>query len=259
MVYEYGNAHGRLVIMVHGGPGGHAFNSCDAMAFHNWRIIAFDQRFCGRSKRVGNHTNRGDVTSPNNTIDDIEAIRKMHCKKNEKIVLFGGSYGGGIALLYSLVFGQFLDAIILRSPYFFRLSHRQVIESKQRTKHAAWRHSNTFSSRRLRDNMISNHYGNVPHTEELINAVTRVIKRKGIHCYIIHSTEDSTCAFEDSYNLYTRIPGRLCSLFVCRGDQHGVEKNNSMMKLLRRSVNSYSRQKSLNSTADSQTDRYHHG
>ena len=91
-----GNPNGIPVIVFHGGPGGgcspYMRRYFDPQHYH---IILFDQRGCGKS------TPFADVT--NNTtwdlISDIELIRKL--LRIEQWILFGGSWGSTLSLLYA--------------------------------------------------------------------------------------------------------------------------------------------------------------
>jgi proline iminopeptidase len=93
---EAGNPAGVPVLFVHGGPGG----ACDASSRRFYdpalcRIITFDQRGCGRS------TPHGELAenSTQDLIADIESLREY--LKIEKWVLFGGSWGATLSLLYA--------------------------------------------------------------------------------------------------------------------------------------------------------------
>lgn len=114
-VDEAGNPDGIPVLFVHGGPGG----ACDASSrcFYNpdlYRIITFDQRGCGRS------TPHGEL-SQNTTqdlIDDMEVIRTT--LDVDKWVLFGGSWGSTLSLLYAIQHPQRVSALILRGIFLCR-------------------------------------------------------------------------------------------------------------------------------------------
>lgn len=112
---EAGNPDGIPVLFVHGGPGG----GCDASSrrFYDpahYRIITFDQRGCGRS------TPHGEL-SDNTTQDliaDMEAIR-VHLGI-DSWVLFGGSWGSTLSLLYAQHHPQRVKALILRGIFLCR-------------------------------------------------------------------------------------------------------------------------------------------
>ncbi len=112
---EAGNVDGIPVLFVHGGPGG----ACDSSSrrFYDpaiYRIITFDQRGCGRSTPHGEleENTTGDL------ISDIEKIREY--LSVDKWVLFGGSWGSTLSLLYAQAFPERVLALILRGIFLCR-------------------------------------------------------------------------------------------------------------------------------------------
>ena len=114
-VEESGNPDGLPVLFVHGGPGGGC--SPKGRCFFDpdkYRIILFDQRGAGQSTP---HAELAD----NNTqalIDDIEAIREA--LNVEQWILFGGSWGSTLSLLYTQQHSARVMALILRGIFLFR-------------------------------------------------------------------------------------------------------------------------------------------
>lgn len=114
-VDEAGNSDGIPVLFVHGGPGG----ACDASSrrFYDpasYRIITFDQRGCGRSTPHGEL----EQNTTQELIADMEAIREF--LGVEKWVLFGGSWGSTLSLLYAQAFPARVLALILRGIFLCR-------------------------------------------------------------------------------------------------------------------------------------------
>jgi proline iminopeptidase len=114
-VDDAGNPEGIPVLFVHGGPGG----ACDASSrrFYDpaeFRIITFDQRGCGRSTPHGEL--RENTTQ--HLIADMEVIRQ-HLNV-EKWVLFGGSWGSTLSLLYAIQFPDRVLAMVLRGIFLSR-------------------------------------------------------------------------------------------------------------------------------------------
>ena len=109
---QSGSKTGLPVIFLHGGPGS-GCNENHRRYFNpdKYRIIIFDQRGCNRSKPNGCVENN----STHDLLDDIESIRN---KLNiEKLILFGGSWGATLALLYAEQYPQHVSAIILRGTF----------------------------------------------------------------------------------------------------------------------------------------------
>jgi len=109
---ESGNPDGIPVLFLHGGPGG----ACDGSSrrFYDpqvFRIITFDQRGCGRS--VPHGSLKENTTE--HLIRDIEKIREYLVI--DKWVLFGGSWGSTLGLLYAQAHPQRISALILRGIF----------------------------------------------------------------------------------------------------------------------------------------------
>ena len=112
---QCGNPAGMPVVFLHGGPG----SGCNPMqrrffdpAFY--RIILFDQRGCGRSEPLGEiqHNTTQDLVS------DIETIRN-HLGIGNWLV-FGGSWGSTLALVYALAHQNRVAGLILRGIFLSR-------------------------------------------------------------------------------------------------------------------------------------------
>ncbi len=114
-VEESGNKEGIPVLFLHGGPG----SACEP--FHRrffdpdkYRIILFDQRGCGRSTPHANVENN----TTQDLIKDMERIRKELDIQNW--VLFGGSWGTTLGLLYAQQYPDNVSAMILRGVFLAR-------------------------------------------------------------------------------------------------------------------------------------------
>ena len=114
-VEECGNPSGIPVVFLHGGPG--AGCSPGHRRFFDpdiYRIILFDQRGCGLSKPhaelMGNNTQA--------LIADIESIRSY--LGIERWVVFGGSWGSTLGLLYAQAFPERVSGLILRGIFLCR-------------------------------------------------------------------------------------------------------------------------------------------
>ena len=114
-VEESGAADGIPVLFIHGGPG--AGCSCEDRRFFNpekYRIILFDQRGAGRSRP---HAELTDNTTEH-LIEDIEKIRLR--LGVDKWVLFGGSWGSTLSLLYGQAHPERVMGMILRGIFLCR-------------------------------------------------------------------------------------------------------------------------------------------
>ena len=114
-VEEVGNKSGKPILFLHGGPGS-GCNENHRRYFNpkKYRIILFDQRGCNRSKPNGLH----DDNTTDDILSDIEAIRqRLNIKK---LILFGGSWGATLALLYAEHYPNQVSGIILRGTFLAR-------------------------------------------------------------------------------------------------------------------------------------------
>jgi len=114
-VEESGNHEGIPVLFVHGGPGAGCSKE-DRRFFdpEKYRIILFDQRGSGRSTPHAElkHNTTQDL------VDDIERIRE-HLGVDQW-VLFGGSWGSTLSLLYAQQHGSRVLGMILRGIFLCR-------------------------------------------------------------------------------------------------------------------------------------------
>lgn len=114
-VEECGNPHGLPVLFVHGGPG------AGCQPFHRrffdpalYRVILFDQRGCGRSMP---HAELADNTTQA-LVADMERIRiKLGI---ERWILFGGSWGSTLSLVYAETHPERVLGLILRGIFLCR-------------------------------------------------------------------------------------------------------------------------------------------
>ena len=111
-VEQCGNPKGVPVVVLHGGPGG---GCSPAMRRYfdpaNFRIILFDQRGCGRS--------RPHASVESNTtwhlVRDIELIRET--LGIDKWLVFGGSWGATLALIYGITHPERTQYLALRGVF----------------------------------------------------------------------------------------------------------------------------------------------
>jgi proline iminopeptidase len=116
-VEECGNPRGIPVIFLHGGPGsGCAAEHRRYFDPTAYRIVLFDQRGSGKSTPAGeiSRNRTPDIVS------DMEVIRRHLAI--DRWMLFGGSWGATLALLYALSYPDKICGIILRGTFLARAS-----------------------------------------------------------------------------------------------------------------------------------------
>lgn len=112
---ECGRPEGVPVVFLHGGPG----SGCrpEHRCFFDpkrYRIILVDQRGCGRSEPLG-ELRHNDTWK---LVEDLETIR-THLQIN-RWLLFGGSWGATLALLYAQRYPERVFGLILRGVFLAR-------------------------------------------------------------------------------------------------------------------------------------------
>ncbi|PIE16372.1 MAG: prolyl aminopeptidase [Rhodobacterales bacterium] len=111
-VEQSGNPDGIPVVVFHGGPGG---GSSPAMRRYFdpkiYRIILFDQRGCGRSRPMA----EVEANTTWHLISDIEHIRRT--LGIERWIVFGGSWGATLALIYAIAQPECTAYLVLRGVF----------------------------------------------------------------------------------------------------------------------------------------------
>jgi len=109
---QCGKPTGIPVVVLHGGPGGGC--SPAMRRFFNpeiYRVILFDQRGCGRSKPHAS-------VSENTTWDLVEDIERIRTDLGiERWMVFGGSWGATLSLVYAQTHPARVRQIILRGVF----------------------------------------------------------------------------------------------------------------------------------------------
>ena len=110
-----GNPSGEKILIIHGGPGGGSqpiyrryFNP------EKFDIIQFDQRGCGNSVPFSELRENTTI----NLVKDIEKLRNYFGINNW--ILFGGSWGSTLALIYSIKYPSRVKRLILRGIFLCR-------------------------------------------------------------------------------------------------------------------------------------------
>lgn len=114
-IEESGNPDGIPVIFLHGGPC--SGTKPDHRRFFNpaiYRIVLMDQRGCGQSLPFAE-------LADNNTQGLIADIEQLRVQLNiSQWLLFGGSWGATLALLYAQAFPTHVSGMILRGVFLAR-------------------------------------------------------------------------------------------------------------------------------------------
>lgn len=111
-VEQCGNPVGVPVVVLHGGPGG----GCSPMMrrFFDpsvYRVILFDQRGCGRSRPFASVEN-------NTTWDLVSDMEKIRTALGvSRWIVFGGSWGATLALIYAQSHPESAAYLVLRGVY----------------------------------------------------------------------------------------------------------------------------------------------
>jgi proline iminopeptidase len=111
-VEQCGNPGGIPAVVLHGGPGG---GCSPAMRRYfdpsEYRVVLFDQRGCGRS--------RPHASVESNTtwhlVEDIERIRRT--LGIDRWIVFGGSWGAALGLLYAQAHPERVAYLVLRGVF----------------------------------------------------------------------------------------------------------------------------------------------
>lgn len=114
-IEECGNPDGLPVLFIHGGPG------AGCLPYHRrffdpevYRIILFDQRGAGQSTPHAELTNNTTA----NLVADMEQLREQ--LGIEQWVLFGGSWGSTLSLVYAQTHPDRVAGLILRGIFLCR-------------------------------------------------------------------------------------------------------------------------------------------
>ena len=111
-VEQCGRPDGLPAIVLHGGPGGGCHPSMRRYFDPSvYRIVLFDQRGCGKSRPLA----RVEANTTWRLVDDIEAIRKA--LGVEEWVVFGGSWGAALGLIYAMEHPRRVAHLALRGVF----------------------------------------------------------------------------------------------------------------------------------------------
>lgn len=154
-IEECGDPEGIPVLFVHGGPGsGCSSKSRCFFSPDRYRIILFDQRGAGQSTPHAELSNNHSQA----LVEDIEAIRQY--LGIEQWVLFGGSWGATLSLLYAQTYPERLLGLILRGIFLCREQDLQWFYQRGASQVFPdyWQDFVQPINRERRDNLIAAYY-----------------------------------------------------------------------------------------------------
>ncbi len=110
-----GNPHGTPVLIVHGGPGSGSLKGTPrSFDPERYLIILFDQRGCGRSTpHAADPFTPMELNTTQHLLADMEQLR-IHLKIDQWL-LFGGSWGSGLAIEYAERFPENVRGLVVAS------------------------------------------------------------------------------------------------------------------------------------------------
>ncbi|KAJ5787192.1 hypothetical protein N7457_002182 [Penicillium paradoxum] len=115
---HYPPSHQMQLLYVHGGPGGST--SHESTIFFNpaiYRVVLFDQRGAGRSTPTAELREN----TSQHLVSDIEVLRE-HLQIPKWHLVFGGSWGSTLSLLYAQAYPEMVGCMILRGIFTVRKS-----------------------------------------------------------------------------------------------------------------------------------------
>lgn len=143
-----GAGEGKPVLIAHHGGGGigsfHEPKATFGPLADLFQVVVFDARGCGISKGNAPFSHKAWA-------DDVEGLRQWIGA--EKIVIAGGSYGGIIALEYTLAYPDRVSAMILRDTTADKSNFQTLVENarKQNRVKLNWENFDRYWSGQVRD------------------------------------------------------------------------------------------------------------
>ena len=109
---QCGRKDGTAVVFLHGGPGG-CIRAKDRQLFDpkRFRTVLFDQRGCGQST-PGFEIKENDTWS---LVEDMERLRRK--LGIDKWIVFGGSWGSLLALVYAIAHPENVLGLVIWGVY----------------------------------------------------------------------------------------------------------------------------------------------
>ena len=111
------------MLFLHGGPGlGTSHRDLSFFDLTRTQVILLDQRGCGQSRPNGDLQNN----TPADLVEDIN--RLLDYLGLQKVILFGGSWGSTLALLFAIAHPQRVEGMVLRGVFLASREERHFFE-----------------------------------------------------------------------------------------------------------------------------------
>lgn len=199
---ESGNPRGQPILFVHGGPG--AGTIPEYRRFFDpshYRIILFDQRGAGKS------TPSAELRE-NTTWDLISDMEKLRIHLNiDKWILFGGSWGSTLSLVYAETHPEKVKGLILRGIFLCRKSEIDWFyqNGANHIFPAAWEKYVSHIPESERDNMVAAYYKRLTDPDPAVQLAAAkawsIWEGSASHLYIPSNSKVETVYGEDSFAL----------------------------------------------------------
>ena len=163
---ECGNPDGVPLLFVHGGPGGGSLPH--HRRFYDpsfWRIVLYDQRGAGRSTPIA------DVTD-NTTQHLVADIERLRAHLNiDRWLLFGGSWGSTLALVYAQAHPERVLGLVLRGVFLAARSEVDwFIDGMRRFFPEAWHAFAHFLPPEERGDLLAAYHRRLTDADPRVNA-----------------------------------------------------------------------------------------
>ena len=113
---QYGKQDGKPVVFLHGGPGGQtSFSNTTFFDPSFYRVVLFDQRGSGKSEPAAELREN----TSQHLVEDIEKLR-THLDIEKWFMVFGGSWGSTLALLYAQTYPEAVGSLVIRGIFTVR-------------------------------------------------------------------------------------------------------------------------------------------
>lgn len=202
---QCGNPRGKPALFLHGGPGGGG-DETPRRFFdpQRYRIILLDQRGCGRSRPHA--ALEGNTTW--NLIADIERLRGQ--LGIDRWLVFGGSWGSTLSLLYAETHPEHVTELVLRGIFLLRPTEIAWFYQQGASElyPDAWEPFEEFIPAHERHDMLHAYYQRLtgPDPELALEAARRWSVWEGSTSHLLHSPSTVDHFGEDEFALaFARI------------------------------------------------------